>query len=127
MARIEHFALFGDDLESLREFYTSAMGLQVIVDNSKAPVRGYFLTDDGGAILEIIARPPDTPRPNTRYACHAAFWVDGYDDAKAALIARGARFESDTEILQETIKTGFFDDPEGNRLQIIWRSARLGS
>ena len=127
MARIEHFALFGDDLESLREFYTEALGLRIIVDNSKAPVRGYFLTDEGGSVLEIIERPSQTPTPNTRFACHVAFWVGDYDLSKAALSDRGAVFESETEILNDSFKTGFFQDPQGNRLQIVWRSEPLGS
>ena len=84
MARIEHFALFGDDLESLRAFYTEAMGLRIIVDNSRAPVRGYFLADDGGSVLEIIDARPARPRPSTRYACHAAFLVADYDDLEGA-------------------------------------------
>lgn len=126
MARIEHFAIFCDDLEALRAFYTEAMGLRVVVDNSRAPVRGYFLADDGGSVLEIIARPEGTPAPATRFGCHTAFWVDDYDRAKGDLIERGARFEADTEVYSDEIKTGFFDDPQGNRAQIVWRAAPLG-
>ncbi len=126
MSRIEHFALFADDLEGLRAFYTEAMGLRVILDNSRAPVAGYFLADDGEGVVEIIARPPGTPRPNTRFACHVAFWVEDYSAARAALIARGAAFETETEVLTDTIRTGFFDDPQGNRLQIVWRARPLG-
>ncbi len=127
MARIEHFALFGDDLAKLREFYEGVMGLRVIVDNSKAPVRGYFLEDDGGTVLEVIERPHGTPRPSARYGCHAAFLVEDYDAAKADFITRGATFEPDTEVLNNEMKTGFFDDPEGNRVQIVWRARPLGS
>lgn len=127
MARIEHFALFGDDLAALRAFYEGVMGLRVIVDNSKAPVRGYFLEDDGGSVLEVIERPANTPRPNARYSCHAAFLVDDYAGTKAELIGRGAIFEPDTEIDNDSMKTGFFDDPEGNRVQIVWRAQPLGS
>ena len=127
MARIEHFALFGDDLERLRAFYTEAMGLRIIVDNSRAPVRGYFLADDGGCVLEIIERPPGTPTPSTRFACHAAFLVDDYEASKAALTALGARFEADTAVRTDEFRTEFFNDPQGNRLQIVWRAKPLGS
>ena len=127
MARIEHFALFGDDLATLREFYEGVMGLRVIVDNSKAPVRGFFLADDGGSVLEVIERPPNTPRPSARFSCHAAFLVEDYDASKADLIGRGAMFETDTEVVNDAMKTGFFNDPEGNRVQIVWRSRPLGT
>src|SRR3989442_1247800 len=85
MSRIEHFAIFAADLEALRAFYEEALGLRVIVDNSRAPIRGYFLADDGGSVLEIIARPAGVPAADTRYVCHTAFLVDDYAAARAAL------------------------------------------
>jgi glyoxylase I family protein len=127
MARIEHFALFADDLAGLRTFYEEALGLRMILDNSTAPVAGYFLADDGGCVLEIIARPPGTPKGSTRFLCHAAFWVDDYDVSKSALQKRGAVFEADTAVENDSVKTAFFDDPDGNRLQIVWRAKPLGS
>lgn len=126
MARIEHFAIFGNDLDALLAFYRETMGLRVIVDNSQAPVRGYFLADEGGSVLEIIARPEGTPAPASRYGCHTAFWVDDYDATKRSFLANGAKFEPDTEILDDAFKTGFTNDPEGNRVQIVWRARPLG-
>ncbi len=125
MARIEHFALFGKDLEALRAFYVETMGLRVILDNSKAPVRGYFLADDSGVMLEIIERPANAEGVETRFACHIAFWVDNYADARSRLADRGTVFETDTEVLTDDFKTGFFRDPENNRCQIVWRSKPL--
>jgi glyoxylase I family protein len=125
MARIEHFALFADDLDSLRRFYEDAFGMRVVLDNSKAPVRGYFLADDGGSVLELIERPGGVPAADTRYVCHTAFWVEDYPAAKAALERRGVVFETDTEVRTAAIQTGFFNDPEGNRCQIVWRSSPL--
>ena len=52
----------------------------MIVDNSRAPVRGYFLADDGGSVLEIIARPPEAPAVSTRYVCHTAFVVADFGE-----------------------------------------------
>jgi glyoxylase I family protein len=127
MARIEHFALFASDLEALRTFYSETFGMSVLVDNSKAPVRGYFLADGAGGVLEIIERPPNTPAPNTRYGCHAAFLVDDYDATRASLAAKGYEFESDTEIDGPEFRTAFFNDPAGNRCQIAWRNRPLGT
>ena len=127
MARIEHFALFTDDLETLREFYETTFGLKVIVDNSKAPVKGYFLADEAGAVIELIQRPEGVPAVDTRYACHVAFHVDDYDDARAALALGGAVFETDTRIGTGVFRTEFFNDPAGNRCQIVWRRTPLGA
>lgn len=126
MTRIEHFAIFGANLEVLRDFYVDVLRLRVIVDNSKAPVRGYFLADDRGVSLEIIERPPGQPGADTRYVCHTAFLVDDYPEFRRSLIARGLPVEEGTEIHSDTFKTCFFRDPEGNRFQIVWRSTPLG-
>jgi glyoxylase I family protein len=126
MAHIEHFALFADDLESLRDFYTEALGLRVVADNSKAPVAGYFLADDSGCMLEIIERPPGTRKGSTRFLCHAAFLVDDYDLARADLEMRGAVLETETDVETGELRTSFFADPDGNRLQIVWRDRPLG-
>jgi len=126
MSKIEHFAIFAHDLDALRDFYTEVFGLRVLLDNSRAPVRGYFLTDDAGSVIEIIERPPHEPAPPTRYGCHVAMWVDDYDAMRHALEARGASFETETEVHSETFRTGFFADPAGNRTQIVWRARPLG-
>lgn len=126
MARIEHFAIFGADLEALRAFYEGAFGLSVIVDNSRAPIRGYFLADGSGTVLEIIERPSHVPASPTRHVCHTAFLVDDYDRARADLEARGVAFERDSEVDTDAVRTAFFDDPDGNRCQIVWRRQPLG-
>jgi glyoxylase I family protein len=127
MSQIEHVALFAADLQALKTFYEQAMGLRVIVDNSKAETAGYFLADGHGSALEIIARPAETPAVSTRYVFHIAFRVDDYEKARTELARRGARFEADTEVNSAAMRTAFFNDPEGNRLQIVWRARSLGS
>ncbi len=127
MSRIEHFALFADDLETLRTFYAETMGLRVVLDNSRAPIPGYFLADDGGSVLEIIARPAGIADVNTRFVCHVAFLVDDFATARAALERQGAQFETDTKVVTDDFRTAFFQDPGGNRCQIVWRSRPLVS
>lgn len=127
MPRIEHFAVFASDLEVSRSFYEAAFGLKVIVDNTRAPIRGYFLADDRGGVLEIIERPAAVPPADTRHVCHTAFLVEDYDQARRQLEQRGVVFEPDTEVRNDEVKTGFFNDPDGNRCQIVWRSRTLGS
>lgn len=127
MSKIEHFAIFTHDLDALRDFYTEVFGLRILLDNSLAPVRGYFLTDDAGSVIEIIERPPHQPPPPTRYTCHVALWVDDYDSVRRSLEDRGAIFEEDSEVRSDSFRTGFFADPAGNRTQIVWRSRPLGS
>ncbi|GIW86915.1 MAG: diguanylate cyclase [Isosphaeraceae bacterium] len=125
MTQIEHFALFTDQLERLRDFYVEAFGLRVVLDNSRAPVPGYFLADGRGVVLEIIERPQEIPAVETRYACHVAFSVADLGAARARLEVFGCRFEAETAVETDSFKTAFFRDPAGNRCQIVWRQTPL--
>jgi catechol 2,3-dioxygenase-like lactoylglutathione lyase family enzyme len=99
---IEHVALFADDLEASRDFFVRTFGMKVVLDNSKAPVRGYFLAGEGGSVLEVIERPKGQSNANQRFVCHVAFAVETPE-----------------------FRTAFFRDPEGNRIQILKRAVSL--
>lgn len=125
MPRIEHVALFTRDLAGLRAFYEGALGLRVVLDNSKATTPGVFLADDRGTAVELIERPSDSVTADTRFICHIAFLVDDFAAARAALEARGVAFEAETAVATDAVRTAFFRDPSGNRLQIVWRARPL--
>ena len=122
MARIEHFAVFAANSRALKDFYVEAMGMKVVLESGGDPP-GYFLADEQGVALEIIGRPAGESGVNQRWICHIAFWVDDVTAKRAELERRGLTFETATVVDTETIKTAFFNDPEGNRCQIIWRMA----
>ena len=125
MATIEHAALFADDLPALRDFYLDAFDLRVAFDNSRADPAGYFLADDRGAVLELIARSSGESNANQRFVCHLAFWVDDFAASRADLERRGIAFESGTEVMNDEVQTAFFLDPQGNRCQIVRRRRPL--
>jgi glyoxylase I family protein len=123
---MEHFALFADDPKELKDFYVEVMGLRVALDNGAGTPPGYFLVDESGLALEIIGRPSGTERAETRYLYHLAFSVNDVAAERKRLEALGRVFETDTVVDTPTMKTAFFRDPDGNRLQIVWRSRALG-
>lgn len=125
MARIEHFALFAADAPALKDFYINVMGMRLLLSNA-GPPPGFFLGDDRGTALEIIGRPADVSGVNTRYVCHIAFWVDDYAAESARLKGLGLEFETETAVDTSEFRTSFFRDPDGNRLQIVWRRTPLG-
>jgi glyoxylase I family protein len=125
MPTIEHFAVYAADAPKLKDFYVDAFGLKVVVESGGDPP-GYFLADGRGTAVEIIGRPPGQRGADQRWVCHLAFWVDDYHAARAGLEQRGVRFEPDTAVDNDRIRTAFFHDPEGNRCQIVWRQKRLG-
>jgi glyoxylase I family protein len=125
MARFEHVAIYASDTTALKDFYVEALGLRVIVESGGKPP-AYFLADESGMALEIIGRPPVEPAANQRWICHLAFVVDDVAASRAALERRGLVFETETAVHTEAMQTAFFNDPEGNRCQIVWRNPPLG-
>ena len=126
MSKIEHFAVYADDPTALKDFYVRTFGLRVIVESGGDPP-GYFLADDVGMAIEVLGRPAGSPEVNQRWVCHVAFRVDDVPAKKAELERMGFRFESETLVDNDLLKTAFFEDPGGNRCQIVWRRRALGS
>jgi len=57
--KIEHIAMYVQDLESCRQFYSQFFNAKSNrqYHNPKTGLRTYFLTFEGGARLEIMSRP----------------------------------------------------------------------
>ena len=125
MARMEHFAIFARDAKAIKDFYVEVLGLRVVLDNGAGTPPGFFLADDAGMALEIIGRPADVTAGETRYLCHIAFAVADIDVERKRLESLGLVFEDTTVVDTPALKTCFFRDPDGNRLQIIWRAQPL--
>jgi glyoxylase I family protein len=127
MARIEHAAIFAEDPSSLKDFYRTALGLHVVLDNGQGTPPGYFLGDDHGTSLEIIGRPAGVDRVNQRYVSHVAFVVDDVLAKRAEFERMGLVFEVETFVDNDAMTTAFCNDPAGNRIQIVHRKKPLGS
>ncbi|RLT07654.1 MAG: VOC family protein [Planctomycetota bacterium] len=122
---IEHIALFADNLEASKDFFVRLFDMRVVLDNSKAPVRGYFLANESGSVLEMIERPQGQTNSDQRYVCHLAFAVEDVESARRVIESEGLVFETDTVVDTPEFKTAFFLDPEGNRIQILKRMKSL--
>lgn len=90
--KIEHAALYVNDLEKARSFFVNYLGAESNdgYHNPKTGFRSYFLSFDGSARLEIMNKPElaDSPKEPARtgYA-HIAFST-GSREAVDALTAR---------------------------------------
>ena len=94
---IEHIAMYVNDLEAARAFFTTYLGA---VSNSgyhnlNTGFRSYFLSFDGGARLELMNKPhtadPEKPPARTGYI-HIAFSLgsaEKVDELTAKLRADG--------------------------------------
>ena len=78
--RIEHIAMFVNDLEAARDFFTEYLGGHSNngYHNKATDFRSYFITFDGGARLELMNKPQvnDTVRETEHMGySHIAFSV----------------------------------------------------
>jgi lactoylglutathione lyase len=129
---LEHVAIWTDDLERLKDFYTKYFGA---VSNDKytnlaKQFQSYFLSFSSGARLEIMTRPDipdnlnDTVTVQYKGIIHLAFGVNSKKevDEKAAQlqadgfpILSGPRTTGDGYYEFETI------DPGKNRLEVSYK------
>lgn len=124
--KIEHVAMYVNDLEGAREFFAKYFGAKSNdpYHNKTTGFQSYFLTFDDGARLEIMTRPglADLEKEQLRTGfIHLAFSVG----SKAAVDALTANLSADGyEILSgpRTTGDGYYESCvagfEGNLLEI---------
>lgn len=111
---LEHIAIIAKNrsTKALADWYCKVLGFKVTLELKKEgrpPV--YFLKLKNGSYLEII--PPNFP-------FHLGFPVDNFEKAVKELASEGIALEN-IRVTSKGWKEGFFNDPEGNKLQIIYR------
>jgi lactoylglutathione lyase len=122
--RIEHVALYVNDLEEAREFFTKYLGAKSNdgYHNLKTGFRSYFLSF--GARLEIMNKPEmmnlPTRRSCTGYA-HIAFSVgsrEKVDILTAELMSNGYEVASGPRITGDGYYESCIVAIEGNQIEI---------
>ena len=124
--KIEHIALYVNDLEGTRKFFMKYLGAESNegYHNPKTDFQSYFLSFDDGARLEIMNKPEMSDPPKnlarTGYA-HIAFSVGN----KEKVDALTARLKDDGyEIISgpRTTGDGYYESCivaiEGNQIEI---------
>ena len=124
--RIEHIALYVNDLEGAKEFFTNFLG-GVPNDgyhNVRTGFRSYFIRFDGGARLEVMNKPGmvDAPKDLNRTGwAHVAFSVgsaEAVDELTARLKESGYAVVSGPR----TTGDGYYESCivalEGNQIEI---------
>ena len=124
--RIEHVALYVNDLDAAKRFFTCYFGARSneLYHNATTGFRSYFLSFDDGARLEIMTRPDmdDLEKPLARTGLvHLAFSVgspEAVDRLTAQLAADGYRVASGPR----TTGDGYYESCivalEGNQIEI---------
>ena len=124
--RIEHIAMYVNDLEAARDFFVKYLDGQSNngYHNQKTGFRSYFISFDDGTRLEIMTKPEitdhDKPLNRTGYA-HIAFSVgnkEKVDELTEKLRSAGYEVVSDPR----TTGDGYYESCvvaiEGNQIEI---------
>jgi lactoylglutathione lyase len=123
--RVEHVALWVQDLERMREFYVAQLGGQsgARYHNPRTGLVSYFISFDGGCRIELMQGPAVGPRPEGRttgYA-HVALSLGGHeavDVAVAALRQEGVAIASEPRTTGDGYYEAVILDPEGNQIEL---------
>ena len=124
--RIEHVALYVNDLEGARDFFVRFFGATAGdgYHNPRTNCRSYFLTFDDGARLEVMTKPNmmDTEKDLARTGwAHLAFSVGSeseVDRLTAELSAAGYEVVSGPRITGDGYYESCILGPEGNQVEI---------
>ena len=124
--RIEHAALYVNDLEGARDFFVRFFGASANdgYHNPRTDFRSYFLTFDDGARLEVMTKPNMTDAEKglarTGWA-HLAFSVGSeaeVDRLTAELSAAGYEVVSGPRTTGDGCYESCILGPEGNLIEI---------
>ncbi|MBX0353730.1 VOC family protein [Bacillus toyonensis] len=123
--RIEHVAIWVNDLEGMRDFYKQYFNgeANVLYHNPKKKFESYFITFEGGARLELMRQVgiDDVIKKQTVGYAHMAFSVDSKE--KVDQLTDRLR-EAGYPLLNgpRTTGDGYYEsvvsDPEGNQIEI---------
>ena len=124
--RIEHVAMYVNDLNSAKEFFVKYFGASANdgYHNARTNFRSYFLSFEDGARLEIMNKPEMTDArkelPGTGYV-HIAFSV-GSKEQVDSLTARLKRDGYEVISGPRTTGDGYYEScivgMEGNQIEI---------
>ena len=121
---MEHLAYAAHDTVALAAWYERVLGFAIVYESAGEP-KAFFVQDANGMAIEIV--PPGADgKTSDGLANHLAIWVDDFDAATRQIESQGVEFEPEAsnEFFGGT-RIAFFTDPEGHRIQIIWRRERL--
>lgn len=136
--RLDHVGLTVADLETMTAWYAAALRLEVEFEFSldQLDFRGVMLCSAEGYRIELLHRAGNVagllaPNPVeaalTRGFGHVAFDVPDVDAAYDALVAAGATDRMSPRPSPEPgVRMAYVADPEGNLVELLDRSRKLG-
>jgi catechol-2,3-dioxygenase len=125
--RIVETCIYSSDLETMKDFYTNALGLELISEEKE---RHVFLK--AGKSMLLIFNPENTrAEGNSKFPVHGAttppacihfaleIEKEDYKDSKNALMQNNVNIEKEMDWDKEGSKSIYFRDPVGNLVEFI--------
>jgi glyoxylase I family protein len=122
---VEHLGLPARDPAALKDWYVRMLGATVVFDNHQT-LPAFLLALPGPVMIEIYGGDSSLPQTSDNKLNgwrHVALRVDSVDAAKAELEQRGLTFTEEVKPAGGGGKVLFFQDPEGNLLHLVERTA----
>jgi glyoxylase I family protein len=122
---VEHLGLPARDPAALKDWYARMLGAQLVFSSDSAPP-AFLVALPGGVMLEIYGGGLSLPQTRDNKLNgwrHLALRVDSLAAAKAELERRGLSFTEEVKPAGGGGSVLFFEDPEGNLLHLVERSA----
>jgi lactoylglutathione lyase len=136
--RIDHVALWVDDLERMRSFYVERLGgtSGARYENPRTGFHSYFVRFAGGARIELMSAGRSATRPGgdgavpprTQGYSHVAFVVgarSAVDEAVARLEAIGVPIRGRPRVTGDGYYEAVIEDPEGNSVELVAEAAAV--
>lgn len=122
---LEHLGLAAQDTTALKEWYVRSLGARVVFANGETPP-AYIIELPGGVWVEIyqgnyaVKEISDNKLQGWR---HLALSVESIEQARHELQSRGVSITEPIKPAGGGGRVLFFQDPEGNLLHLVERSA----
>lgn len=125
--KLEHIALYVEDLEAIKSFYIRHFGATANnkYHNPRTGLQTYFLSFDGGARLEIMQRPEMSPRASGEHPLgytHISFKLgseEEVDQLTRVLQESGCPLLTGPRMTGDGYYESVLSDPEGNLIELV--------
>ena len=122
---LEHIGLAAQDTTALKDWYERVLSARVVFNNGEKPP-AFFVELPGGAWIEIYQGnygAKETADNKLQGWRHIALCVESIEDTRRELESRGVKFTDPIKPAGGGGRVLFFQDPEGNLLHLVARSA----
>jgi catechol 2,3-dioxygenase-like lactoylglutathione lyase family enzyme len=121
--RVEHLGIYARDTAKLADWYADTLGFEVVrtlEKEGRPPI--FFMKPEEGWEIEILptnAPPRERELSDCGYS-HVGLIVDDFSEIQAKLESKGVTMH-DVRQTSNGWTIGYFEDPEGNRLEAVYR------